>query len=263
MQRVFINLKLLLILQVSVVASSYAAPHKELEGFNWYNEKPIVLKKEKLKKPTAEVSKTDLDIKDLPQYEKNIRSLKARHKKAHRQALDDPTIEHLLEELRLEKEMMNKSRVYGERRVAVTMLDSQFTNMKEHSNVLHRRVQEQVDSKEMLEKLTKLSEDWGLILQVQDNCQHCHSFAPIVLEFANNYGFQVLAASKDGHDFKQIEGVKDHGEMVQFNPSRVTPVLYLVKSDGKEVIPISRGIHSEDEIITYIKRIDKHLRRLF
>ena len=69
--------------------------------------------------------------------------------------------------------------------------------------------------------------------------------------------------NEDGDDFEQIKGVKDRGEMVMFNPNKVAPILYLVKSDGKEVIPISRGIHSEDEIIIQIKRIDKHLRRLF
>ena len=262
--KILIALKLLVILQLSAVACCYAASRNQvLEGFNWYNEKPEMIKKKEVKKPEKKVSKNDHSTKDLPQYEKNIRDLQARHEKAHRQALDNPTVEHLLEELRLEKEMMDKSRIYGERRVAVTMLDSKFTNMKEHSNVLHRSVQEQVDSKDMLAKLSKLSKDWGLILQVQENCHHCHRFAPIVLEFANNYGFQVLAASKDGHDFAQIEGVKDHVKMIRINPDRVTPILYLVKSDGKEVIPISRGIHSEDEIITYIKRIDKHLRRLF
>ena len=55
--------------------------------------------------------------------------------------------------------MRNKSRIYGEKRVVVAMLDSQFTNMKQHSNVLHRRVQEQVEAAEMAKKLAKLSND--------------------------------------------------------------------------------------------------------
>ena len=264
MNKILASLKLLLILLLGMAANSYAAPRaKSLEGFNWYSEKQVMQKEKEIKKPAAESTKTEQKAKELPEYEKNIRDLQDRHEKAHRQALDNPTNENLLTELYLEKEMMNKSRLYSERRVAVAMLDSKFTNMKEHSNVLHRSIQEQVDSQDMLKKLSKLSKDWGLILQVQDGCAHCHGFAPIVLEFANNYGFQLLAASKDGDDFEQIKGVKDRGEMVMFNPNKVAPILYLVKSDGKEVIPISRGIHSEDEIIIQIKRIDKHLRRLF
>ena len=231
-----------------------------LEGFNWYNEKPHPEKK----KPDESLPKASNEkLEELPEYEKNIRTLQKKHEQAHRQALDNPTPEHLLAELKLEKEMINKSRIYGEKRVAVAMLDSQFTNMKQHSNVMHRRVEEQVEAAEMAKKLAKLSNDWGLVLQVQEECPHCHAFAPIVLEFAKTHGFELLAATDDGRDFYGIEGVLDAGKMVMFNPKRETPILYLLKNDGTEVIPISRGINSDDQIISNIMNIDKYLRRLF
>ena len=231
-----------------------------LEGFNWYNEKPEIQKKKLEETLTkAPVEKEE----ELPQYEKNIRALQKKHEQAHRQALDNPTPENLLAELKLEKEMINKSRIYGEKRVAVAMLDSQFTNMKQHSNVMHRRVEEQVEAAEMAKKLAKLSNDWGLVLQVQEECPHCHAFAPIVLEFAKTHGFELLAATDDGRDFYGIEGVLDAGKMVAFNPNRETPILYLLKNDGTEVIPISRGINSDDQIISNIMNIDKYLKRLF
>lgn len=253
--------KLFVILLISITtnckASSRAIP---LEGFNWYNEKPETQEK----KVDDEESNTLVENEEeLPQYEKNIRALQKKHEQAHRQALDDPTPENLLVELKLEKEMMNKSRVYAEKKVAIAMLDSQFTNMKQHNNVLHRRVQEQVDSAEMTKKLAKLSNNWGLVVQVQEECPHCHAFAPIVLEFAKTYGFELLAATNDGRDFYGIEGVLDAGKMVTFNPNRETPTLYLLKKDGSEVLPISRGINSDDQIINNIIAIDKHVRRLF
>lgn len=231
-----------------------------LEGFNWYNEKPHPEKK----KPEESLPKASNEkLEELPEYEKNIRALQKKHERAHRQALDNPTPENLLAELKVEKEMINKSRIYGEKRVAVAMLDSQFTNMKQHSNVMHRRVQEQVEAAEMAKKLAKLSNDWGLVLQVQEECPHCHAFAPIVLEFAKTHDFELLAATDDGRDFYGIEGVLDAGKMVMFNPKRETPILYLLKNDGTEVIPISRGINSDDQIISNIMNIDKYLRRLF
>jgi len=233
-----------------------------LEGFNWYNEKPVI--KQKKKESLKEEDKsTKQENKELPQYEKNIRSLQERHEQAHRRALDQPTQENLLAELRLEKEMMSKSQVYGERRVTVAMLDSEFSNIKDHSNVLHRRVQDQIDDKDNFKKLNGLSQNWGIVLQTSEDCPHCHAFAPIVLEFANKYGFQLLASNKAGQDFHGIEGIQDNGEMLVFNPSRETPMLYLIKGDGKEVFPISRGINSADQIIININNIDKHIRRLF
>lgn len=247
------------IILVSFYMNCYADYRSNnLEGFNWYNEKDLELEKEDNVKSEVPSQK-----EELPEYEKNIRSLQARHKAAHRRALDNPTKDNLLEELRLEKEMMNKSKIYAERRVAVAAISPEYIDMKSHSNVLHRSVQERVEKKEMDAKLNKLSQRWGLILQIQDDCLHCHTFAPIVLEFANKYGFELLAASASGNEFKGISGVVDSGEMVMFNPKRETPILYLVKMDGKEVFPISRGINSEMQIILNIEMIDKQLRKLF
>jgi conjugal transfer pilus assembly protein TraF len=254
---------LILILCLTIAVNSFASGRTvPLEGYNWYNEKS----EGKQEKPVDRKESSNKFVQqepELPEYEKNIRSLQEEHNQAHRKALDNPTIENILAELRLEKEMLRKSQLYGQRRVAIGMLDSQFTDMKAHSNVLHRRVQEEIDEVEVAKNLEKLSQDWGLILQVEGNCRHCHAFAPIVLKLANKYGFQLLAASKDGTDFHGIEGIADNGQMLLFNPNRETPMLYLIKSNGREILPISRGINSEDQIIINIKNIDKHIRRLF
>jgi conjugal transfer pilus assembly protein TraF len=255
---------LIFILAISITGISFASGRKELQGYNWYSKKLEEVKKEQEIVDIKQAEKSiNLQDPDLPEYEKNIRSLQDRHKQAHRQALDNPTSENILTELRLEKEMMNKSQTYGERRVAIAMLDSEFTNMKEHSNILHKKVQEEVEEKDIFRKLLDLSTEWGLILQVAEDCPHCHAFAPIVLEFAQKHNFELLAANKGGDDFGNIDGVADNGEMLIFNPTRETPMLYLVKSDGKVVLPISRGINSENQIIINIQNINKHIMRLF
>ena len=81
---------------------------KSLQGFNWYNEKPEQ-KKEKVENTQKQETAQTAPAEDLHVYEKNIRSLQERHKKAHRQALDNPTTENILTEMYLEKEMMQKS----------------------------------------------------------------------------------------------------------------------------------------------------------
>ena len=255
---------LILVLAISITHYSLASERtKPLQGYNWYNEaSPVEKENNPQEKELVYKPSTPKEL-ELPQYEKNIRSLQDRHGKAHRQALDDPTAENILAELRLEKEMLSKSQTYGERRVAIAMLDSQFTDMKAHSNILHKKVQEEIEAKDMFRKLSELSTKWGLILQVAEDCPHCHAFAPIVLEFAQKHNFELLAANKGGDAFGNIEGIADNGEMLIFNPTRATPMLYLVKSDGKVVLPISRGIHSEDQIIINIQNIDKHIMRLF
>lgn len=243
-----------------VFAEDYQTQASGLRGYNWYSED----KAKKLKSKEADsTSKDQSEEEDLPDYEKNIRDLKEKYEQAHRRALDNPTYDNILAEMRLEKQIMDKSEYYGKRRVTVALMNREFNDMASHSNVLHRRVQDQLEAREDSKNLRALAKDWGLIVQVADECMHCHTFAPIILEFAKEYGFELLAASNSGEDFEGIEGVIDKGQMVAFNPGRDTPVLYLVKSDGSEVIPIARGIHAAEQIVSNIKMIDRDIRKLF
>ena len=110
-----------LFLLISISATSKGADRTvPLEGFNWYSEKQVTDKKKPDDPPSPKTAEEK--VEELPQYEKNIRALQEKHEKAHRQALDNPTPQNLLAELKLEKEMMNKSQIYGERRVAVAIL---------------------------------------------------------------------------------------------------------------------------------------------
>lgn len=251
----------IVLVQMALVSTCSASGRVEqLNGFNWYGVQEQEVKKQDNEQKEKEPANHSAS---LPEYERNIRNLQQKLQQAHRRALDNPTHENILTEMMIEKEMMDKSNHYGKRRVAVAMMHSEFTDMAGHSNVLHRKVNDQIEAGEDAKKLRALSQDWGLILQVADDCPHCHTFAPIVSGFAKEHGFELLAASKDGSNFVGIEGVRDRGQMVVFNPGRETPVLYLVKSDGKEVIPVARGINATEQIIANIKMIDQHVRKLF
>lgn len=238
---------------------------RKLEGFNWYSEKQMQEQKKKEEEGEANREKLPDNMKqqkEMPSYEQNIKRLKEDHKQAHMKALDDPTKENLLAEIRLEKEMMRKSKLYGERRVIAEMLASEFDSVDSPNN-LHRKVQEEEEDKDIAEKLNILNKDWGLVLEIDKNCTYCKTFAPIAENFAKKHGFQLIAASKDGEEFMGISGVERGDTLLALNPKKMTPVLYLLKSDGKEIIPISKGINNELKIISNLKAIDQHVRRLF
>lgn len=234
-----------------------------LQGYNWYSESMETQKKQQpLEENSTKLENKTKEI-ELPEYERNIRKLQKQHEEAHRRALDKPTLENIIKELYYEKIMTDKASLYAARRVTAANILPQLIDMKSHSNVLHQRISDEQQKHEDQQKLFTLSKGWGLILQVQDDCPYCHIFAPIVKEFAADNGFQLLAASSRGKKFEDIEGVVDRGQMQLFNPKGLTPMLYLLKNDGSEVLPISRGINNKVQIVENIKNINKHVRRLF
>ncbi|CAG7600018.1 hypothetical protein MHYMCMPASI_01146, partial [Hyalomma marginatum] len=85
--------------------------------------------------------------------------------------------------LRLHKEILDKSHKFATMWQPATLLDYRLTN-NICANSLHKRLYEVKQEEKNSAKLRFLDQDWGLILQVNQGCSYCHTFAPIAQEFA-------------------------------------------------------------------------------
>ena len=256
---------------ILISGESYAFFEKKPEGFLWYNEK---LQKEKTKKADQALAKNTEAIptpqnenkqqKEVADWDRRIEDLKERFNVAERRAIDNPTIGNVIVAQRLQKEIMEKSEKFANMWQLATLLDHELSNNEEHSNILHRKISEQTKKQKNDDKLKTIARSWGLILQYDNDCPHCHAFAPIVREFAETFGFQVLAVSRAGNDFAGITGIKDTGFIASsgLNPNQEVPVLYLMSSNGDIIYPIARGINNIGQIADNILAIDQNYQRL-
>ncbi|SPR02796.1 conjugal transfer protein [Orientia tsutsugamushi str. Gilliam] len=207
-------------------------------GFLWYNDKH-----------GHELTESSSKLISSA-YDHRIEELKEQFNRAQRIALDNPTLENVITAQRLQKKIMEKAHKFATMWQLATLLDYQLINAYEPSNSLHRKLyQEKSEQKNDL-KLKNIAKNWGLILQVKQDCLLCKAFMPIVQDFANKYAFQLLAVSKNNELLNKL------------NPKHVVPVLYLVASDGKKIYAVARGIISEDKIIDNILAIDRYYHKL-
>ena len=223
------------------------------QGFLWYNEdhayKPEILKFSQEKKKQEP---------ELEPYDERIDALKKEFNRAQHKALDDPTLENVIIAQRLHKQILEKSHKFATMWQLATILDYKLVNMDEPVNSLHKKLYEVRQEEENSEKLRFLAKNWGLILQVNQGCEYCYAFTPIVVEFANKYKFQLLFVSNDGENFEHIKTTRDTGLLSRLNPTNLVPVLYLVDSSGKQIYPVARGIISEDKIAENILLVVQH-----
>ncbi|WP_108883901.1 conjugal transfer protein TraF [Orientia tsutsugamushi] len=183
-------------------------------------------------------------------HDHRIEELKEQFNQAQRIALDNPTLENVIIAQRLQKQIMEKSHKFATMWQLATLLDYQLINANEPSNSLHRKLYQEKSEQKNDSKLKNIAKNWGLILQVKEDCLLCKAFIPIVQSFANKYAFQLLAVSKNNELLNKL------------NPKHVVPVLYLVASDGKKIYAVARGIISEDKIIDNILAIDRYYHKL-
>ncbi|MDR0774711.1 MAG: conjugal transfer protein TraF [Rickettsia sp.] len=232
-------------------------PWQEPHGFLWYNEQPM------RKSPPYSRSKLSLEIGEKQQdYDQRIEELKQKFNDAERKALDNPTLENVIKAQKWQKIIMEKSQKFAAMWQLATLIDHSLLNNNEPSNSLHKKLYQEAIEQVNNNKLVNLAKDWGLILQVSNNCPYCQAFAPIAKQFASKYGFQLLLVSNNGTDFQNIKTSKDTGLLQALNPENIVPILYLVDSSGKRIYPVARGIISEDKIIENIVTIDLHYQNL-
>ncbi|MCC8399456.1 MAG: conjugal transfer protein TraF [Rickettsia endosymbiont of Platyusa sonomae] len=224
------------------------------QGFLWYNEEQMQ------ESPSHFRSKLSSEVKQEP-HDQRIEALKQQFNRSQRIALDNPTLENVIKAQRLQKQIMEKSQKFAAMWQLATLIDPSLTNSNEPVNSLHKRLYQELLEQNNGQKLRILAENWGLILQVSDNCPYCHAFVPIVQQFANKYGFQLLLASSKGTNFHNIKTMADTGLLQALNPENVVPV-YLISSNGKRIYPISRSLISEDKIIENIIAINLHYQNL-
>lgn len=224
-------------------------------GFLWYNEK---LEKKSNNNPES-LSKSKPKI--AKNYNQRIEALKQKFNTAQRIALDNPTLANVIVAQKLQKQIMEKAQRFANMWQLATLLDHQLTNINEPTNSLHKKLYEERLEKDNDLKLENLAQNWGLILQVDNNCSYCKAFIPIVKQFADKYRFQLIFVSNNGLGSEQT--VKDTGLLQALNPKNIVPVLYLVASNGQKIYPIARGIVSEDKIIDNIMSINLYYHKLF
>ncbi|WP_371220209.1 conjugal transfer protein TraF [Orientia tsutsugamushi] len=207
-------------------------------GFLWYNDK-------------HDHEPDDSTFKLMSgAHDHRIEELKEQFNRAQRIALDNPTLENVITAQRLQKQIMEKAHKFATMWQLATLLDYQLINAYEPSNSLHRKLYQEKSEQENDSKLKNIAKNWGLILQVKEDCLLCKAFIPIVQSFANKYAFQLLAVSKNNELLNKL------------NPKHIVPVLYLVASDGKKIYAVARGIISEDKIIDNILAIDRYYHKL-
>ncbi|QES96072.1 conjugal transfer protein TraF [Orientia tsutsugamushi] len=207
-------------------------------GFLWYNDKHG----HELDDSTSKLMRRAHDHR--------IEELKEQFNRAQRIALDNPTLENVITAQRLQKQIMEKAHKFATMWQLATLLDYQLINANDPANSLHKKLYQKKSEQENDSKLKNIAKNWGLILQVKQDCLLCKAFIPIVQSFANKYAFQLLAVSKNNELLNKL------------NPKHVVPVLYSVASDGKKIYAVARSIISEDKIIDNILAIDRYYHKL-
>ncbi len=215
----------------------------QAEGWHWYHTPDIVLEEPKepevAQTPSA-VFKTPSEV--VKAYQK---ALEAR---LHR-AWVLPSFENVKAYQVMQQDLMQRSETFAKTWMQVVYqtprLDYSLQFPISH-RARHVYLDQQKDYRH--QTIKALSEDYGLLFFFEADCAYCRRFAPIVKQFAAQYGFSLLAVSVDGRTLPEfLEAQPDNGLMQKLN-IEVFPTLLAINPKTQALLPLSYGFSSLDKI---------------
>jgi len=227
---------------------------RHAEGWHWYDTLRVESLNESLNDDNIGEKKNKNDSASHPQTptEKIENQRKALEQKLHA-AIIEPTRENLVAYIMAQRALMDQSQRFSEEWKKVVMTTPVLDETLIHpidQNARHVYYNER--SKELLNRIKALAQEYGLFFFFRNNCPYCHHFAPIVKRFSQKYGWSVLAISMDGGSLRSAlpefpDARQDNGISKRLQVSHV-PALIAFHPKTKQLIPLAYGMVSESEI---------------
>lgn len=216
--------------------------NESAKGWHWY-EDPLLRPKEETK-PTAKDPTALMTL-----YKKHMESLLNK-------AILSPTQENVKRYQFAQKELMERSHYFAKiwRDVVLDHPDLDYSRTFPITQKA-RHIYIDNEKKTILEAIKKFQKEWGLFFFFSKDCAYCVQFSPIVKEFSKIYKFEVIAISKDGSPLPEFPRPKKDPGIFDAWGLDIYPALFAVNPKTEEIIPVSFGFKSLEDIEDNVTRI--------
>lgn len=213
--------------------------HQGEQGWYWYDEKEVVADEEP--KSNTQVT-TETARAELEKLQKSIEDKKAL-------ALMYPTEKNIKEYVQLQNEVNARSEEFAMTWQKVIIKNPELDHtVKNPTNAVARRVYHEEQTQLKKTSVSSFTNKYGLFFFFRSNCPYCHKFSPILKMFEEEYGITVVPVSLDGQGLAEYPNPKaDNGIAKKLNVD-IVPAVIAVDPKTGEIVPISYGLVSVDEL---------------
>lgn len=224
------------------------------QGWFWYKSQPLVPKVLPKKQGSASHEPKVLSAQD------QIKKIQESLEEATARAILQPTLAHVQEVMTLQRHILNRSSQFQDTWMQASLFEAQHARPQDATHPLARALHKQKEEQQLGQKIRGLAKTTGLFFVFSSTCPHCHTFAPVVKQFAQDYGFEIKAISKDGASLKEFPEVsKDNGMIARLNPQGIYPALFLAHPSSGQVIPVAWGMANPTQLLENFATVIKAL----
>lgn len=222
--------------------TTYFTEHTK--GWHWYND-------------PKESDDSDEGSENDPITKMN--AVRATVQRALNNAVINPSKENVKNYIVLQNQVANHANQFNHNWQAVLLDNPELNYSLLHpTNNLAKQVE--YDQNHVAEEkiVRQLAQNYQLYFFYRSTCPYCQRFAPIVKDFAETYGFNVLPITTDGISLPEFpDSYINQGESQIYNVT-VEPTLFAVNPVTHKAIRIATGLTSQSEIKKNIVALTTH-----
>jgi conjugal transfer pilus assembly protein TraF len=240
--------------QTTVTADADPPPryfHRHAEGWFWYHD-PIDDDDQPAPPTVPPTTPAPIDPEKAIADERHALDV------ALDRALVEPTPEHVQAYLVLNQKLMNQASTFADtwRGVVWTHPELDHTVQSPVGPAAYLASNLSVDNDE--DRLAQEAKQWGLLFFFKGSCPFCHKFAPTLKQFAQRYGFHLVAITQDGGalpEFPQPQADAGASRALGFD---AVPAVFVVNPATRTVAPAVFGQTSWSDLTQRVRYAIEH-----
>lgn len=173
--------------------------------------------------------------------------------RAEAKAVLYPTRENVTEYLRLNQWQLDQSSLFSDvwRRVVWQNPVLDYSLRRPVTNLAVHAYQDQRKNDRAV-AVAQVAATHGLFFFFKGSCPYCHTFAPVLKQFSDAYGIEILPVSLDGGVLPDFPHPRTDSRVASELGVSSVPSLFLVDPWQRNVIPVGSGVMSADELANRI-----------
>lgn len=214
----------------------------EDRAFLWYPDNKPKAKPKLVQTVLTEPTKP----KELQEFERLQKQLD----ESRKIAVMNPSEANLKRYIALQEKVMQHASAFTDQWQRVIWQNPQL-DYSQHGRPTNNVAMQQYDHHRHLEKgqaIKKLAGTNGIMFFFRSDCPYCHAMAPIMRQFAEQYGVKVMPVSLDGRGISHFPNPLPNNGIAERLSIQHVPAVYIMDTKTRQFKPIGFGVMSQSTL---------------
>jgi len=227
-------------------------------GWHFYCEEPKIKKQ----KTTKEKEKEETKPQEQKTPQQELKEIQEELEKRKALAILYPTENNIKNYIIYQREQLDRSSIFAQQwqRTVWNNPDIDYSLVRPTNTIGNRAwIDKNIAKEKAVLKELELHKRYGIFFIYKSTCPYCHSYAPILKAFTEEYNLTIIPITLDGIKLEDFpESLIENGQLKTLGIENVTvPATLLYDNQEKQIIPIGYGTITQDELTSRILKLLK------